>query len=254
MSFIGALRYRHELLFWYAVGSLMLALICLVLARFSSLQVLGTSAWYKPFKFFASTAIFVSSMAWYLHYLPPSRMTYWYPWVLVVLFTIENSYILWQASRGLGSHFNVSTSFHSFMWGVMGLAAVGISVSTLLVAIPFFTQSFPTLPPAYLWGIRMGLVVFVLFSLEGIAMGARMSHTVGAADGGAGVAVLNWSKTHGDLRIAHFLGMHALQLLPLIGFFLIRHVPGVLITSAIYLAITIFSFVQAMQGRPWWKL
>ncbi len=250
MNFLNELKYRNEPLYYFGLICFLFAIICLALVRISSTQVLGTSAWYKPFKFFLSTTIFVWSMGWFVFYLDKPTTTQWYSWILIALFTIENVYIMIQAARGLTSHFNVSTPFYSMMWSVMAFAAVGISIITAVVGTSFFTNQFPDLPASYLWGIRMGLIIFVIFSMEGLAMGARMAHTVGGADGSSGIAVTNWSTHFGDLRIAHFFGMHALQLLPLLGFYMIKNTRGVVFVSMLYAAFVVATFVQALRGKP----
>lgn len=249
ISFIEELRFRNEPLFYFGVACLLVSVVCLALIKLSPLQVLGTSAWWKPFKFFLSTAIFVWSMAWYMHYLGSSSSVVRYSWGIIVLFTIEDLYILIQAARGVTSHFNVSTPLNAKLWSIMAVSAVGISVWTAVIGFKFFTQDYP-LPPAYLWSIRLALIIFVLFSLEGLVMGAKMAHTVGAPDGTTGLPVVNWSRAHGDLRIAHFMGMHALQILPLLAFYFIRDVQLTIMCCFLYAAINVTLFVMALFGKP----
>jgi hypothetical protein len=83
------------------------------------------------------------------------------------------------------------------------------------------------------------------------------SHTVGAADGGAGLPFINWSREHGDLRVAHFVGMHALQVLPLAGYWISRSrspervkVAYGAVIFLVYLGVMASLFWMAWLGRP----
>ena len=67
------------------------------------------------------------------------------------------------------------------------------------IGTQFYRKLRVEVPAAYLWGIRLGILLFVIFAFEGYGMGAIKAHTVGGPDGGEGLPFVNWSTKHGDL-------------------------------------------------------
>lgn len=96
----------------------------------------------------------------------------------------------------------------------------------------------------------MGILIFVVFAFEGFAMGSRLSHTVGALNDNSNWFVVGWSKTVGDLRVSHFIGMHALQVLPILSYYLFKSTTWTIGLSLAYGLLALFTLVQALQGRP----
>ncbi|QNA46638.1 hypothetical protein [Lacibacter sediminis] len=249
--FLTELKRRNQTLYFFSLICLVGAVVCIAMIIFSDTVVLGINAWYKPMKFFLSTVIFSCTMGWFMHYLNRPLHTKFYSRTLIITLAFELVYITLRASQGQLSHFNISSAFNGLMFSLMGIAISIITLWTAYVAFLFWKESFPQLPPAYLWGIRFGLVLFVVFAFSGGMMAARLSHTVGSAmETTQGLPVLNWSRESGDLRIAHFFGMHALQLLPLLGFFVTRTKQQIIILSLIYAAAVSALLLQALNALP----
>lgn len=155
--------------------------------------------------------------------------------------------------EGQLSHFNISSPSYAALYVMMALAATAISIYTAYIGVLFFKNEFPSLPSYYVWSIRLAIILFVIFSLESFVMGSRLSHTIGAADGGQGLPLLNWSTKYGDPRIAHFIGMHALQVLPLASYYVLKDVKATIVLSAAYGLFALFTLIQALNGKPFSK-
>jgi hypothetical protein len=250
MKFINELRRRNPVMFWYGALNFVGAVTCIVLIRTTTIQVNNISAFVKPFKFFISIAIFCWTIGWLMHYLQMPKKVRDYNVMAVIVFAFEIFVITWQAANGRLSHFNTSTPLYEWLFRLMGVAIVTLTLWTGYIGHLFFKKKDFNLPKSYVWGIRLGIICFVLFALEGGVMAAALKHTVGGNDGGKGLPLTNWSRQHGDLRIAHFLGMHSLQLLPLFGYYISTTSRATITFALFYVVLVTGVLVQALMGYP----
>ncbi|GGG47720.1 hypothetical protein [Hymenobacter glacieicola] len=238
---------------WLHVGFLLMALVVL---PFDNRVVTGLPVWVKPAKFAVSGLLYLWTLAWLLADLPApaQRAVRRISWAVGVSMVAEMVCIVTQAARGTTSHFNGATPLDGMIFSVMGVMIVVNTVATIWALLLVWRHR-PHGPAGYVWGVRLGLLLFLLGSLLGGMMIHLNQHTVGAPDGGPGLPGLGWSTRAGDLRIAHFLGLHSLQVVPLLGWVISRWLPrrAVLLTwlgAALYAALVALLFLQALQGTP----
>lgn len=242
--------------------------ISLAAYPFDRRLIMGVNPWLKPLKFEISVAIFLLTIGLLLAHLEQMYAatnpgTAWRQaasltgWTIGIAMIFENTLIALQSARGLRSHMNYTTVFDT---GIFGIMAVFILLNTLalaaLLVLYLGPESHLGWPSAVITGARLGLAILIWGSIEGVAMVIRKQHLVGTPDNGEGVPFLNWSTTHGDLRIAHFFGVHAIQILMLLGYLVSRtRIPRILQTTAVttvalaYMAGCYWLYRTALQGR-----
>ena len=250
MNFFAELKRRNALMYWFGLFNLAMAVVCLILMPLEDFRILGVNRWLKPFKFYASVGIVILSLGWLMYYLNDQKKVKVYSWIFFITMLFENGIILMQAVRKTTSHFNSTSALNGMLFSIMGMLIAVFTIFVIVVCISFFRQTQFPIPPAYVWGIRLGLLLFIIFSIEGGVMVGMLKHTVGGADGGAGLPLVNWSNEYGDLRIAHFIGIHSLQVLPLFGNYIAKTKKQTILFSIFYFLLAAALFLQAIIGIP----
>ncbi|MBA2612157.1 MAG: hypothetical protein H0U95_09305 [Bacteroidetes bacterium] len=250
LEILETIKQRNEILFYFGLLAFIGTIITAILTQTTSIQIMGINAYYKPMKFFLSTAIFAWTLAFYMQYLQNQQHVSIVSWITAIGLAYELVAITMQAARNKISHYNNQTPFDTLIYALMGLVITIVILSVLYIGILFFTQKIFSTTSIVIWSIRLSIIVTVIFSFEGFLMGSYLKHTIGAEDGTKGLPVLNWSRTNGDLRVAHFLGLHAIQVIPIISYYIAKNTTHVFIIATLYLVIVTATLIQALLGKP----
>ena len=206
-------------LLWRTVVAMAMGSVLMFALQFVDARLInGVNIWDKPAKFFLSLAVQYGTVSWALSLLPlADRATRWVRWPVVLMLIAgwgEMAYMIFRASRGEASHFNTSSFGAALGYSLMGVGAVTLTVTAAIIGWIIWRRR-----EGSIWKEAAGLGLMVgslLGTIAGAYMSAQTSHLVGgvASDAG-GLAFFNWSVTGGDLRVAHFVGLHAAQFIPL---------------------------------------
>ena len=255
---LKTVRQESPILYWIAIIHFVGALACIPGLIWDGRELFGVNVWLKPLKFLISVGIYLLTVGYYITFYPFSKrkkdiIRNIVSWSMV----FEIAIIVLQGARGVRSHYNLCTPLDSILFAAMGIF-VGINVLVMVFFIIETLRVKPKVSNPMRWAFFMGWVIILIGSGIGGQMIGQLSHNVGAPDGGPGLPIVNWSTTVGDLRVAHFFGLHGLQLLPLFAYGLEkytkwtkkRQLVAVLLFGILYFLWIAFTFYEAKQGRP----
>ncbi|HBS05555.1 MAG TPA: hypothetical protein DEA96_11350 [Leptospiraceae bacterium] len=208
---------------WTGILHAVLFVSLLVLSLIDHRTVDGVDNWYKPMKFALSISIFAFTLPFLtrplmsLKGVPGWRSPLVLSRIICLMLWGEMILITFQAARGVRSHFNIESALGGAIYSAMGLMILISTIATALLVLPYFRRAAELDPgPSIIQGIRFGSALFLMGSLAGGIMSSMLTHSVGDP-GMHRIPFLGWSTTAGDIRAVHFFGLHAIQILPLIG-------------------------------------
>lgn len=254
----GTVRNESPILFWVVMIHFIGAVVCIGGLFIDDRMLMGVNVWIKPLKFCLSGGIYILTLGYLINFYPYSSrkkniIRNIVSWTLL----IEIAIIVFQAARGVQSHYNESTLMDGLLFAAMGIL-IGINVLIMVLFIIDTARLKLKTPKSIQWAILMGWLVVFFGSWVGGQMIGQMAHNVGVADGGAGLPLVNWSTVAGDLRIAHFFGLHGIQIIPLFALGLTKkwnapsrsRIAAVVVFGLLYAGWIAFTFYQAKQGMP----
>lgn len=232
---------------------------CLLWAGFDDRMIDGAMVWAKPLKFSISFAVLFATMALVEPYFSKSWRDGWMfagiAAVMAASMLLEMIYMIAMAAQMQASHFNTATPFTAGMYALMGVGAVCLVIGVGLMGGAAFRDKAARFGPGLRAGVGWGFVLScVLTMITAGTMSGMAGHYIGTpAQGAAVIPLMGWSASVGDLRPAHFVSLHAMQVLPLLGLYCDKRAKGAGLVKAaamIYVAITLAMFAQALMGLP----
>jgi hypothetical protein len=199
----------------------------------------GESVWLKPMRFCLAFGVHLATVLWLGRFsgahASGSRLYAVGLWLQAVTVLVEMACIGLQAARGVHSHFNYATPLDHAVFTIMGLGTAATLLGLLLCAWGVWRAPAARITRQLLLG---AMALAVVGGLVGVLMvmptaeqrawldAGRQLPWIGGVDvgtpSGRVLPLLAWDLRSGDWRSAHFVGLHALQALPLLAWLALR--------------------------------
>ena len=253
-----SVKSSSPVLYWNTMIILFLAVVSFMGLLVDDRSLMGINVWIKPLKFTISSSIYMLTVGFLINFYPyTQRKKTVINGIVAWTLLIEMLIIPFQAARGVQSHFNQSNIFDGVLFGCMGLLILVNFIIMVLFLVDTIRLKLKT-NKSMQWAIFLGWLVVIFGSWVGGQMISQMSHSIGVADGGEGLPFLNWSTKGGDLRIAHFFGLHGIQIIPLFALWASNmfhkstknQIIAITLYAVLYGGWLAYVFYQAKQAIP----
>ena len=238
---------RNSILFWYGIFNFLLLVFCVGFSLFDDTQVSGRNAWLLPMKYYFSVGIFILSMGVYLFYLNNvfQRNVLIIGYLLTTF--IQTSIVLLQSVRGVSSFYYPQSPFDKLVFGFQTVSHIFFILLIVVTTFLFYFQKKNSKSQHFTWGIRMGMIIFLIGILIGVFMLIQNYYASGISNVFLENVVLSKQK-HGNVKIPFFLGIHGLQIIPLLSYYFFQNKRQVVNFTLLYfIMMVVFLFMAVIN-------
>ena len=221
----------------------------------------GQNIWMKTLRFQLALAVYLLTLSAYARWLPSRIIAHprhrLAAWVVVLAGIVDLVAIAGPAAAGVPAHFAEGNPLLEAGFAIARLLALLVTATAAVYGILISDSDRAPRSPAFRMGLVLGLVLsFALTLIVTAYIIQAGGHLVMGTTDAGGLFFFGWSRVGGDLRVAHFFGLHAMHAIPLAGWAADRMLPGsravvaVLAATCAYVILSLWVFVQALMGLP----
>ena len=248
MSLFTIISQRNKWLYWAGCFMFFTAIICLGLFLFDNRQISGAYIWLAPFQIAMGSGILLFSMAWLLHVINNKKQRNFVSFVyltgVVGVFIIN----IFHATRGKTYHSLNQTPLDELFNYLTIFCCLIIFLNQVFITLILFFQKKNMHSQHYTWGIRSTMMVFSISMLISLAVyfaRHKLNPNLNVFDVFFGTA---WGSRSIYFKISYYLGLHSIQLIPLVSYYLFEYKKQVLLFSFAYLTLIVLLLFLGFFG------
>lgn len=253
---------REPLLARTTIIVLALIPVLLIAASMDERTMNGINIWVKPLKFNLSIVLYLGTLVWFAGWVNEAvktRLSYRiYARILCGTLLFMLPWLYSAALIGEPAHFNREHPILAPMYSVMGVVSVLFTTGAMVYGVLIAVNRHSPLTTYCRYIISSSLVISFVFTVVMAGELASMdSHWIGGtASDKNGLWLLGWSRDGGDLRVAHFFSLHAMQFMPLVALMglpkSLKRLPrlSAATLSLLYCGLLFYVYFQAKNAEP----
>lgn len=231
MIFFQELQQRNKWLYFFGCFAMVVGIIILGFLLFDTRTYNGISLWILPFRFSIGSGIYIFSITWFSYLINNTNYRKAISFFIFLIFSCFLGIVITQLIKENIAFLSLETPFDLFMNQLGIVLLSSLLILQIWITSIFVRQKKNMHSQHYTWGVRMGFIVFTFFLSVVFTILLCKGKTV----------YLDIFQFHRglsfEIQTAFYLGLHSIQIIPFLSYYLFDKKKQVVFFSVSYLSL-----------------